>query len=65
MKAYIRTFSFEACVFYLILIPYKLVNYLLVRGTMGIILRIFVIYILLKYSYAQYYVECYEQYYVI
>ena len=36
-------------------------NYLSIRGTMGIILRIFVSYLLLKYSYAQYHVECYVQ----
>ena len=31
---------------------------------MGILLRIFVSCLLLKYAYAQYHVECYAQYYV-
>ena len=36
-------------------------NYLFIRGTMGILLRIFVSCLLLKYAYAQYHVECYVQ----
>ena len=51
--------------FSVVLIPEKLVNYLPNRDTMGILLRIFVSCLLLKYVYAQYHVECYEQYYVI
>ena len=39
-------------------------NYLSIRGTMGILLRIFVSCVLLKYAYAQYHVECYVQYHV-
>ena len=46
-----------------------MVNYLLIRGTMGILLRIYVISILLKYTHPQCHVEChsqcYGQYYVI
>lgn len=52
VKAYIRTFSLEGVLFYFILIPQKLVNYLLIRGTMGLILRIFEISMLLKYAHA-------------
>lgn len=39
LKAYIRTFSLEGVLFYFILIPRKVVNYLLIRGTMSLILR--------------------------
>jgi len=41
------------------------VNYLSIRGTMGILLRIFVSCLLFKYAYGQYHVECHAQYYVI
>lgn len=66
MKAYIRTFSFEGVRFFIlidvrfsfVLIPEKLVNYLLIRGTMGILLRIYVISILLKYTDVQCHIEC-------
>ena len=55
--------------FSVVLIPEKMVNYLSIRGTMGILLRIYVISILLKYTHPQYHVEChsqcYGQYYVI
>ena len=51
--------------FSFVLIPEKLVNYLLIRGTMGILLRIYVISILLKYTDVQCHSQCYEQYYVI
>ncbi len=50
----------RTCVFYLLLIPEKLVNYLLIRGTMGILLRIYVISILLKYTDVQCHVECHS-----
>lgn len=52
MKSYIRTLSLEDVLFYLILIPQKLVNYLRIRGTMGLILRTFEISMLLKYAHA-------------
>ena len=47
--------------FSFVLIPEKLVNYLPIRGTMGILLRIYVISILLKYTD----VQCHVQNYVI
>ena len=50
----------RACVFSFILIPEKLVNYLLIRGTMGILLRIYVISILLKYTDVQCHVQCHS-----
>jgi hypothetical protein len=46
--------------FSVVLIPEKLVNYLPIRGTMGILLRIYVISILLKYTHPQCHVECYS-----
>lgn len=49
--------------FSFVLIPEKLVNYLLIHGTMGILLRIFVISILLKYTDVHCHVECHSQYY--
>ena len=51
--------------FSVVLIPEKLVNYLPIRGTMGILLRIYVISILLKYTDVQCHVECHVQNYVI
>ena len=51
--------------FSFVLIPEKMVNYLLIRGTMGILLRIYVISILLKYTDVDCHVEYHAQYYVI
>ncbi len=46
--------------FSFVLIPEKLVNYLLIHGTMGILLRIYVISILLKYTDVQCHIECHS-----
>ena len=46
--------------FSVVLIPEKLVNYLPIRDTMGILLRIYVISILLKYTDVQCHVECHS-----
>ena len=65
MKAYIRTFSFEGVRFFTTFNSLKSGELFIYSWYNGNIITHFVSYLLLKYSYAQYHVECYAQYYVI
>ncbi len=64
-ESHIRTFSFEGVRFFTTFNSLKSGELFIHSWYNGNIITHFVSYLLLKYSYAQYHVECYAQYYVI
>ncbi len=64
-ESHIRTFSFEGVRFFTTFNSLKSGELFIYSWYNGNIITHFVSYLLLKYSYAQYHVECYAQYYVI
>ena len=64
-ESHIRTFSFEGVRFFTTFNSLKSGELFIYLWYNGNIITHFVSYLLLKYSYAQYHVECYAQYYVI
>ena len=64
-ESHIRTFSFEGVRFFTTFNSLKSGELFIYSWYNGNIITHFVSYLLLKYAYAQYYVECYAQYYVI
>lgn len=64
-ESHIRTFSFEGVRFFTTFNSLKSGELFIYSWYNGNIITHFVSYLLLKYAYAQYHVECYAQYYVI
>ena len=64
-ESHIRTFSFEGVRFFTTFNSLKSGELFIHSWYNENIITHFVSYLLLKYSYAQYHVECYAQYYVI
>ena len=64
-ESHIRTFSFEGVRFFTTFNSLKSGELFIHSWYNGNTITHFVSYLLLKYSYAQYHVECYAQYYVI
>ena len=61
-ESHIRTFSFESVRFFTTFNSLKFGELFIHSWYNGIIITHFVSYLLLKYSYAQYYVQCHVQY---